>query len=181
MSHRLEPAAVLRLCSCLTARPELLTEVERDLSREFGEVALRSEAFPFELSGYYREEMGDGIQRTWYCFRELCGAETLPDYRLATGRIERGYVVQGKRRVNLDPGYLDLGKLVLASLKQAADKIYLGQGVWAHTCLRFRFGRFSAPDHSFPDFRDGRFDTFMLQARELYKSLLHERGGPAED
>ena len=79
-----------------------------------------------------------------------------------------------KRRVNLDPGYLDLGKLVLASFKQAHDKIYLGRGVWAHTCLRYRAGNFIAPDHSFPDFQDGRFNRFMLQARNLYKSLLRE-------
>jgi len=62
-----------------------------------------------------------------------------------------------------------------ASLKEAPDKIYMGQGVWAHTCLKFRWGKFTAPDHSFPDFQDGRFDAFMLEARNLYKSLLQRR------
>ena len=77
--------------------------------------------------------------------------------------------------VNLDPGYLDLGKLVLASCKEAPDKLYLGEGVWGHTCLRYRFGAFSAPDHSFPDFQDGRFNSFFTEARGLYKSMLQER------
>jgi hypothetical protein len=65
-----------------------------------------------------------------------------------------------------------MGKLVLASLKEAPDKIYMGRGVWAHICLRYRFGAFTAPDHSFPDFQDGRFFETMLQARDLYRSLL---------
>jgi hypothetical protein len=148
--------------------------VEEALSEVFGTIDLKSPAFPFDVSSYYEEEMGKGLQRLWYGFRHLCPAEQLPAARLATARIEETFTAKGRRRVNLDPGYLDLGKLVLASLKQAPDKIYMGRGVWAHTCLRYRFGEFSAPDHSFPDFRDGRFNGFMLEARRLYKSLLPE-------
>jgi hypothetical protein len=173
-----KPAPVLRICSLLTADADLLPVVEDELTRAFGEIILRSAPVPFDTSDYYREEMGDGLVRRWYCFRDLCGAEHLPEARLDTGRIEEMFAAGGKRRVNLDPGYLDLGKLVLASLKEAPDKMYMGQGVWAHTCLRYRFGAFKAPDHSFPDFKDGRFNDFMLEARKLYRSLLRERDRP---
>jgi len=172
MSEKLKPAPVLRVCSCLTGLPELLPEVEAELVRAFGEVALKSVPFAFDTSEYYRPEMGEGLQRTWYGFRDLCPAERLVEARLKTGEIEDRFAVEGRRRVNLDPGYLDLGKLVLASLKEAPDKIHMGDGVWAHVCLQFRDGKFTAPDHSFPDFKDGRFDELMLEARELYKSLL---------
>jgi hypothetical protein len=174
MSQRVEPAPVLRLCSCLTGNAELLPEVEAALVRVFGEIALRSDPFPFDTSEYYHDEMGDGLERRWFCFQALCGAELLADTRLVTDNIEDAFSTGGKRRVNLDPGYLDFGKLVLASLKQAHDKIYLGRGVLAHTCLRYRAGDFVAPDHSFPDFQDGRFNSFMLRARKLYKSLLRD-------
>jgi hypothetical protein len=150
----------------------MLPDVETALVRAFGEIALKSLPFAFDTSDYYAPEMGEGLRRTWYAFRELCGADTVAETRLRTGEIESRFAIEGRRRVNLDPGYLDLGKLVLASLKEAPDKIYMGEGVWAHTCLRFRAGEFTAPDHSFPDFKDGRFDFFMLEARELYKSLL---------
>jgi len=164
-------APVLRLCSCLTAEAELLPRVQAALEAEFGMIALRSAPFPFDTSDYYRAEMGAHLQRYWYCFKKLYAAESLPEYRHASGKIERSFLQADRRRVNLDPGYLDYGKLVLASLKEAPDKIYMGRGVWAHTCLRFRDGRFIAPDHSFPDFMDGRFNAFMLEARALYKSL----------
>ena len=124
MSKIVEPAPVLRVCSCLTGLPELLPEVESALEHEFGAVELRSEPFAFDISDYYRDEMGDGLRRTWLCFRRLCAAERLPEARMATERIEARFAVEGRRRVNLDPGYLDLGKLVLASLKEAPDKIY---------------------------------------------------------
>lgn len=173
MLERVEPAPVLGLCSCLTGSAELLHDVERALVRAFGEIALRSPPFRFDTSDYYREEMGRGLERTWFVFRRLWRPERLPRSRRMSGRIEVAFSEGGRRRVNLDPGYLDPGKLVLASGKESPDKIYLGRGVWAHTCLRYAAGRFSAPDHSFPDFRHGRFDAFMLDARALYKSLLH--------
>jgi len=169
VSHLVEPDPVLRVCSCITGAPELLAAVETELVREFGEIALKSEPFAFDCTRYYCAEMGEGLQRWWYAFRELCPPELLPEDRRITGRIEENFAVADRRRVNLDPGYLDKGKLVLASHKGAADKIYMGRGVWAHTCLRFRFGAFVAPDHSFPDFRDGRFFPFFEAARRLLK------------
>jgi hypothetical protein len=176
MSKKVEAAPVLGVCSCLTARPELLRETEGELVQAFGEIALKSPSYAFDTSDYYRKEMGEGLRRLWYCFHGLWRAERLPQTRTTTGRIETKFTAAGKRHINLDPGYLDLGKLVLASLKEAPDKIYLGDGVWAHTCLRFGGGTFKAPDHSFPDFRDGRFNEFMLEARALYKSLLRDAG-----
>lgn len=172
MSESVEPLPVLRLCSCIAAEDAPLAQLEKALQEGFGAIALKSPPFPFDTSDYYRNELGADLLRHWYCFEALCAAESLPESRTASGRIEEHFMTGRKRSVNIDPGYLDYGKLVLASTKEAPHKIYMGRGVWAHTCLRYRSGRFIAPDHSFPDFRDGRFDAFMLEARALYKSLL---------
>ena len=174
MSRPVGAAPALRVCSCLTALPDLLPEVESALVEVFGEVGMTSGAYEFPCGDYYRDELGDGIRRTWYLFRRLCRPERLAESRRLTGAIEARFARDERRRVNLDPGYLDHGKLVLASRKEAPDKLYLGEGVWAHTCLRYHDGGFEAPVHSFPDFRDGRFARFMMQARALYKSLLRE-------
>lgn len=174
MPPRVGPPPALRVCGCLTARVDLLPLAERELAAAFGLVALRSPRFPFDDTDYYRDEMGAGLTRTWFCFRRLVAPEELAGSRLLTAIIEEKLAGGGKRRVNLDPGYLDLGKLVLASTKEAPDKIYLGSGVWAHTCLRYRNGGFEAPDHSFPDFRSGRYAGFFTEARRLYKEALRE-------
>jgi anti-sigma regulatory factor (Ser/Thr protein kinase) len=177
MAVRREVEPVLRLCSCLTADEAAFTAAQEELVERFGPVALVSEPFAFELTGYYEKEMGPGLTRTWLCFARLFGAETLPRFRIATERIERTLSERGRRRVNLDPGYLDFGKLVLASLKPAPDKVYMGHGVWAHTCLRYGSGEFTAPDHSFPDFHDGRFEPFLLRARGFYRRRLRGQAG----
>jgi hypothetical protein len=172
MAHRRRAEPVLRLCSCLAADEDARASAAGRLTERFGPLALVSDPYPFDLTAYYEPEMGPALTRTWLCFERLFGPEELPRFRLAAERIERELAAAGRRTVNLDPGYLDFGKLVLASLKPAPDKIYMGHGVWAHTCLRYGTGGFSAPDHSFPDFRDGRFDPFLLRARQLYRRLL---------
>ena len=169
-----EPAPVLRLVSCLTSHEEMLPALEEELIELFGPIALRSQAFDFELSDYYETEMGGDLKRYWYGFEELVGAECLADFRWQTEEIEKRNLQKDGRMLNLDPGYLDYGKLVLASLKEGADKIYMGRCVWAHTCLRYRHGDFTAPDHSFADFKDGRFNDFMKEARVLYRQLLRQ-------
>ncbi|MBU1699268.1 MAG: DUF4416 family protein [Candidatus Eisenbacteria bacterium] len=172
MSEMIAPQPVLRICSCLTGYPSLLPLVEDALVHHFGQIGLKSDPFPFADTDYYEAEMGTDLHRTWFCFNKLFNPEELPKYRSLTGLIEDEFAVEKRRRVNLDTGYLDMGKLVLASLKGAADKIYMGQGVWAHTCLRYRFNKFSGPDHSFPDFIDGRFNDFFIEARRVYKRSL---------
>ena len=152
------------------SRRDLEAAAER-LSGLFGPVSERSEGFPFDMSDYYRPEMGDGLRRVWLAFEQPVPPDGLADWKLECASIEEDMTEDGRRRANLDPGYLDFGKLVLASFKEAPDKIYMGRGVWAHTCLRYGHGRFTAPDHSFPDFRDGRFDAFMRRARRLLRSV----------
>jgi len=147
-------------------------ETRVELGALFGPEALVSPTYPFDLSDYYEREMGPGLLRTWVAFERLAPPDGLPGWKLACASVEDSLRSGESRRVNLDPGYLDAGKLVLASFKEAPDKIYMGRGVWAHTVLRYGFGRYEAPGSSFPDFRDGRFDRFMRDARRLYKSLL---------
>jgi hypothetical protein len=163
---------VLVMVSVLHGGLAPLGPAEEALTGEFGAVGLRSGPFPFELTGYYEREMGGGLRRVWLAFEVLQGADRLPAWKLACSGLEERLSAEGRRRYNLDPGYLDHGKLVLASFKAAPDKIYMGDGVYAHTCLRYRFGGFCAPDHSFPDFADGRFDSFMAEAKRFYSLRL---------
>ncbi|MBN1435252.1 DUF4416 family protein [Candidatus Fermentibacterales bacterium] len=163
----------LRVCSSISADARAHSTAREMLEELYGEIALESVPFGFDLSDYYRAEMGEGLVRRWLCFARPMDPSLIVEFKLAVRAIEgRLCTGEGSRKVNLDPGYLDLGKLVLASGKYAPDKVYLGEGVWAHTCLRYADGRLSAPDHSFPDFRDGRFDAFFVRARSLLKQYL---------
>ena len=172
----------LLMLAAFSRHDEALRWARHRAARAWGEIVLESPVFDFQETDYYEPTMGPGLRKVFLAFAELLDPTEMVAVKLQTNRWEEQYAALGRhvepRPLNLDPGYLDLGKLVLASLKEAPDKIYLGQGVWAHTCLRYRSGAFSAPDHSFPDFREGRFDEFLLEARALYKALLREADFP---
>ena len=177
MSGPVETLPVTLIVSVITAEETLKAETKSILESRFGRIDLVSELYSFDLSDYYEEEMGTELTRRWFCFSELRDPSNLPDWKYSCVDIENGFLDRhGNRSVNIDPGYLDYGKLVLASFKSAPDKIYMGRGVWAHTCLRYGHGIFIAPDHSFPDFIDGRFNDFMLQVRKNYRISLRSSG-----
>jgi hypothetical protein len=174
------PQAVLRVMpvvSLISSDEEQRQEARDRLAGILGTVETSSVLYPFDLSDYYSPEMGGNLTRLWLAFGDLRDPSELADWKIGCCDIENDLLdSEGNRIVNIDPGYIDFGKLVLASFKEAPDKIYMGRGVWAHTCLRYGHGEFTAPDHSFPDFKDGRFDGFMLEARRRYRTLLRSSG-----
>ena len=69
------------------------------------------------------------------------------------------------RRVNIDPGYLDGARLVLASTKDNAHRIYLGEGIFAEVTLCRRKNTWVGFPYTFPDFRSGVYDAFLDDVR----------------
>jgi len=181
MPGPVEVLPVIPVISVISSADKLKMEAKLILESHFGRLDLGSGLYPFDLSGYYEEEMGDDLTRQWFSFEVLRDASLLVEWKLVCADIEEQFLDKlSNRRVNIDPGYLDYGKLVLASFKSAPDKIYVGRGVYAHTCLRYGHGRFTAPEHSFPDFIDGRFDEFMLEVRCSYRRILRLHLGVVE-
>ena len=91
------------------------------------------------------------------------------DWKLKTAEIEQQLSNKGKRRINLDPGYLDLSRVVLLSGKEGSHKIYLRNGVWADLVLLKDKGGYRNFPWTFPDIRTGRYDDFFLQLRTEFK------------
>lgn len=75
----------------------------------------------------------------------------------------------GKRKINLGPGYMDFDKVVLASAKYNAQKIYLSQGIYADPTLWYEKGVFTACPFAFPDFKTDLYHKIFLHIRSLYK------------
>jgi hypothetical protein len=176
MSHPELFPPVLPVVSVLYTNRSSCDDVLASLKNLFGDVVLFSEPFPFDMTDYYESEMGTGIVRVWLCFSPLANPADLPLWKNRCVELEDTVSSGGRRSVNIDPGYLDHGKLVLASCKPAPDKIYMRDGVFAHTCLVYRRGQFHGPEHSFADFIDGRFNNFFRNAKQLLRELIKERG-----
>jgi hypothetical protein len=151
--------------------PALLQPLEAELERLAGKIEARSCVYAFDMTDYYREEMGEGLKRIFYSFRSLISPDEIADIKVRTNEIERKFTVAGRRQVNIDPGYMDFYKLVLASAKYLGQKIYLSKGVYADPTLYYDKG-WKPYDWGFPDFKGGRYDDFLSEVRTTYKEKI---------
>jgi hypothetical protein len=151
------------------------------LAPRLGEPDVVGTVFPFAESPYYEKEMGSGLWKAIVSFRRLLGPHKLPWLKAVATAIERELAVEGKRQVNIDPGYIDFYKVVLASSKCGWPKIYVGRGTWADPVLRFYGGAFEPFPWTFPDFKDGRYEPDLITIRNLYRrqarSVTRDGGG----
>src|SRR5262245_1294348 len=127
-----EPKPAKYFVALLSSSQELLITVEADLTSFLGEIDGRSDVLAWGASTFYQKEMGEGLLRRFLSFSNLRSPEDLAAIKLQTQRIEERYrdPVSSGRRVNLDPGYLDAFKVVLASTKNASQRIYLHSGIY---------------------------------------------------
>lgn len=162
------------LAAILWTSTEALKSAVDEMTRLWGSVDFTGADHPFDLTGYYEPEMGANLNRRLISFQQLVPPEILVEAKHLCNRIEDGLAGSKGRLVNLDVGYLDHNKIVLASFKGAGQKIYLKDGVWADLVARYRSGRYSPFEWTFPDFRDGRYDAELARIRQLY--LAARRG-----
>lgn len=139
------------------------------LQKVFGKPDLQSPTYPFDMTNYYAPEMGRELLRSFCAYRKLIDPGELAEIKRLCNVIEGHFARDEKRRINLDPGYLDMDKFVLASAKYGRQKIYLEKGIYADPTLYYYQKAFHAYEWSFPDFRSGRYDDFFLTLRRLYK------------
>jgi hypothetical protein len=136
------------------------------LSEVFGSVDFVGPPHAFDVTRYYEEEMGKDLVRTIVSFSGPHQADILVGAKLACIELEKGLSIEGKRTVNLDVGYVDHNKIVLASTKGAGQKIYLASGIYADLVARYAHGQYNPFEWSFPDFKDGRYNVEFATLRK---------------
>jgi hypothetical protein len=166
-----EPAPVLLIIAASTRYVEALGWAHERLANQFGPVALASEAFDFTETDYYTATMGADLKKQFFAFERLIDAAGLAHIKRQTNAWESEYAALGRhaepRPLNLDPGYITPAKLVLASTKDHAHRIYLRDGIFAELTLAYRAGRWQTLEWTYPDYRRGDYQSFFTQCREL--------------
>lgn len=157
------------VCSLLAADLSWLARGREAVEKRFGRIDLASAPTPFRFSSYYEKELGPGPVRQYVSFERSVLPSALAAIKLATNRMEKMLSEGGIRRVNLDPGYLDLSKLVLASTKDASYRVCLGRGISAQATLSFRQGSFRPWEFTYESYRDPVSIDFFNRVRALYR------------
>lgn len=165
-----DPAPVLLIVGASSRYDAALAWTKENLSREFGAICQASEAFEFTETDYYTATMGADLKKQFLVFSALIDPVRLPAIKCATNRWEAEYASVGRhaepRPLNLDPGYITPAKLVLASTKDHAHRLYLHDGIYAEVTLGYRQRRWQPMEWTYPDYRRDDYQQFFTQCRE---------------
>ena len=143
--------------------------LEGGLAAILGPADLIGPPHPFDMTDYYEDEMGPALSRVIVSFRELGEAPGLVGVKISIDRLEQKLAGERGRTVNIDPGYIDYFKAVLASFKEGPQKIYLGAGVYADPVLMYEDHEWRTLPWSFPDFKEGLYMEEMAEIRRIYR------------
>lgn len=172
------PDPVLPIAGLLACDLEALHQAQALLETQVGPVWSRSASYRWLHSRYYEREMGQVLFRQFLGFDALISPASLVSLKREARKIERALarVSRGevRRRVNIDPGYVDAGKVALASGKRAPHRLYLGRGVFGEVTLVFEKGSFRALATTYRDYSEPRALAFFGQLRGHYLEKLRQ-------
>ncbi len=168
------PTPVKLLGGLRSGDRDLISRACQLLSRRFGEIDLKSGYWPFEQTEYYSDELGEHIERQFVSFSQLIHSESIAEIKRQTNDIETRIcedlaLPTDRRLVNLDPGYVALSKLVLATTKDYSHRIYLRRGIYAEATLRFHDGGWHVWPWTYPDYASKTYQEFFMTVREQLK------------
>lgn len=170
-----EKAPVVRVAALLSPAGEDAGPIVETIAGLWGPPQAVSAPIDFRFTRFYEREMGPDLARRFIAFADHAPAEELRGWKLASNALEARHAAHGVRRFNLDPGYLDLGAVVVASVKDAAHRIYLGDGIYAQPMLRFEAGSFRAWPWTYPDYALPEVIDFFNAVRAAYRLTVHSR------
>ena len=172
MSIPCESEDVKLFISLFSSQKDLINVVINKLEELWGQTDWVSPELFFDRTQYYAKEMGWPLHRKFITFKELISPEVIVDIKLTSNKLEEEYVQEGRRQINIDPGYISLERLVLATGKNYTHRIYLSKGIYADLTLVFNKGSFRPLEWTYKDYSDPEIINFLNEKREQYKNQI---------
>jgi len=171
------PRKVKLLVGILSEDRDLVQRARQLLCKCFGDTDFSSDYYPFDASDYYEEELGENPEKSFLSFDQLIRPDGIVEVKRETNELEKQIchdlaLPHDLRPVNLDPGYMSLSKLVLATTKDFSHRIYIQRGIYAEVTLRYRDGNWQSWPWTYPDYASGIYSNFFTQMRERLKDQL---------
>ena len=168
-----DPTPVKLFIGMIAQDTSLFEQLESNLQKEYGPIDMESPVWQWEHTNYYEKEMGTALKRKFIFFKDLIHPKAIADIKLITDELEKLHLNENSgRMINLDPGYLDAAKLVLATTKDFSHRIYLDKGIYGEVTLIYSGGDYQVLPYTFPDYRTAEYMEIFKQARELYKQQV---------
>jgi len=148
------------------------------LTEAFGPIEDESERFSFsrEFSDYYDEELGGEGMRVILSFRDTVAPERQAEIKTATNEMEKILSVGEDRKINLDPGFINHGRLMLATTKCAGFRIPLSDGIYTELTLFYARGAWQRLPWTYRDYQSEKVQKFLTRVRTKYLNDRKSKG-----
>lgn len=151
---------------------DIIKRGEEKLVAKFGPIDGKSRIIPFDFTDYYNAEMGSGLIRQWLSFEKLIAPGFLADVKIASNRMEADISGTPERKINIDPGYLTMANLILASTKDFSHRIYMAEGIFAEVTLIYKNKEYNSLPWTYSDYKSAAATEFLISTREIYSKQL---------
>ena len=176
MGELKSPNPVQYFISIIFRNKERMESAKGKIGEILGEVEDSTNPASFYQTDYYEKEMGKDLSRIFLLFDSLVSRERLPEVKLRTNDIETLFSKEGKRTVNIDPGYVSLENVVLATTKGYSHRIYLGAGIYGDLTLIYRSGTYKPLEWTYPDYGSEETISLFKRWRASLKEKMRGRG-----
>lgn len=178
MSHPEETKKVKLISSLFSRERAWIDTGITEMEERFGHVDWVSEVLAFDRTRYYEKEMGWPLYRRFISFMKLIVPESIREIKLLTNEIENAHLDKKNRKINIDPGYLTLERVILATGKNYIHRVPLGKGIYADLTLIFHNGTFKPLSWTYPDYAEEKVIGLFNLLRSRY--LEHVREGEGQ-
>jgi hypothetical protein len=172
------PAPVKLVIGLLAGESGGLAALRETLTRRFGPEEAVLSPIPFIWTDYYQDELGAAPWRSFVSYENLIPREEIVAIKRWTNEVEAETGTNGKRCVNIDPGYLTLGQFFLATTKDQRHRVYVGDGIFVEPTLFFENGRFQPFEWTYRDYRSDDYLRYFQEARAKLAYQMHHAGRP---
>lgn len=168
MSTPGRPAPAKLIISLVMNNKKIINDILPLIVGVFGDIDIISEWFNFDYTDYYYHEMGSPLFRRVVVFKNLISQNRLCEIKEITNSFENKWAEDGKRNINIDPGYLLLSRFILATGKDYSHRIYIGKGIYADITLIYKHGEYTPLEWTYPDYASPVMLDFFKKIRKKY-------------
>lgn len=171
-----KPDPVILFIGMIAGNQELFDLASIELKKIFGKIAYQSPIYPWDHSSYYEDEIGRDLKRRFLFFAEPIIPDRIADIKIETNKVEGLFFHEEdekrRRMINIDPGYMNMAKIVLVTTKDFSHRIYLRDGIYSEVTLIYNGDSFQSLLYTFPDFRSEVYIKLFNSVRGDLRSLL---------
>jgi len=171
MSEPIIPQKVKLFIGIIFNDESILMVIQNKLIKRFGAIDFQSNNIPFNHTTYYKT-MGYELKKGFFSFKRTIKHEEIVKIKLFTNKLEKKTSGKGGRQLNIDPGYLTLSNVFLASCKDYFHRVYLGRGIYLENEYRYVGKQYLPWDWTYPDYRKPEYLFFFHEMRKIYMGQI---------